>query len=330
MELRLSLLALIGCLIAAIELGVSASEQSMDQLQEIGLPLDKVKQVEQYKTQEDSLGSQPGEKALVEQGDEELDEQEDEELDEQEDEELDEQGDEELDEQGDEDLDEQEDEELDEQGDEEFDDKALNAEQGDELDNKEVETLNEQEDIKTFNGQEDVTMNKLPNFKARTLVRGIRYHFQKHLVPQYSALCLVPTRMVRPTYRKLLRRGLCSRIVVQSRRCRPLRRPRFYVQYHRLLRTYATLRNKYYNDPWHMGQRYDVFLYTYKSPCPKCARGIVSAVQRLKYEKLLDGFYISYSKIHRRKGKSTLKLARMIFREYNERPDTTKSIILRP
>ena len=253
-------------------------------------------------------------------------------MDEQEDEELDEQGDEELDEQGDEDLDEQEDEELDEQGDEEFDDKALNAGQGDELDNKEVETLNEQEDIKTFNGQEDVTMNKLPNFKARTLVRGIRYHFQKHLVPQYSALCLVPTRMVRPTYRKLLRRGLCSRIVVQSRRCRPLRRPRFYVQYHRLLRTYATLRNKYYklNDPWHMGQRYDVFLYTYKSPCPTCARGIVSAVQRLKYEKLLDGFYISYSKIHRRKGKSTLKLARMIFREYNERPDTTKSIILRP
>ena len=53
MELRLSLLALIGCLIAAIELGVSASEQSMDQLQEIGLPLDKVKQVEPYKTQED-------------------------------------------------------------------------------------------------------------------------------------------------------------------------------------------------------------------------------------------------------------------------------------
>ena len=74
MELRLSLLALIGCLIAVIELGVSASEQSMDQLQEIGLPLDKVKQVEPYKTQEDSLGSQPGEKALVEQGDEELDE----------------------------------------------------------------------------------------------------------------------------------------------------------------------------------------------------------------------------------------------------------------
>eukprot|EP00731_Ephydatia_muelleri_P000146 Em0001g146a len=326
MELRLSLL-LIGCLIAAIELGVSASEQSMDQLQEIGLPLDKV---EPYKTQEDSLGSQPGEKALVEQKDEELDEQENEELDEQEDEELDEQGGEELDEQGNEDLDEQEDEELDEQGDEEFDDKALNAEQGDELDNKEVETLNEQEGIKTFNEQEDVTMNKLPNFKARTLVRGIRYHFQKHLVPQYSALCLVPTRMVRPTYRKLLRRGLCSRIVVQSRRCRPLRRPRFYVQYHRLLRTYATLRNKYYNDPWHMGQRYDVFLYTYKSPCPTCARGIVSAVQRLRYENLLDGFYISYSKIHRRKGKSTLKLARMIFREYNERPDTTKSIILRP
>ena len=326
MELRLSLL-LIGCLIAAIELGVSASEQSMDQLQEIGLPLDKV---EPYKTQEDSLGSQPGEKALVEQKDEELDEQENEELEEQEDEELDEQGDEELDEQGNEDLDEQEDEELDEQGDEEFDDKALNAEQGDELDNKEVETLNEQEGIKTFNEQEDVTMNKLPNFKARTLVRGIRYHFQKHLVPQYSALCLVPTRMVRPTYRKLLRRGLCSRIVVQSRRCRPLRRPRFYVQYHRLLRTYATLRNKYYNDPWYMGQRYDVFLYTYKSPCPTCARGIVSAVQRLRYENLLDGFYISYSKIHRRKGKSTLKLARMIFREYNERPDTTKSIILRP
>eukprot|EP00731_Ephydatia_muelleri_P000147 Em0001g147a len=292
MELRLSLL-LIGCLIAAIELG-------------------------------------PGEKALVEQKDEELDEQENEELEEQEDEELDEQGDEELDEQGNEDLDEQEDEELDEQGDEEFDDKALNAEQGYELDNKEVERLNEQEGIKTFNEQEDVTMNKLPNFKARTLVRGIRYHFQKHLVPQYSALCLVPTRMVRPTYRKLLRRGLCSRIVVQSRRCRPLRRPRFYVQYHRLLRTYATLRNKYYNDPWHMGQRYDVFLYTYKSPCPTCARGIVSAVQRLRYENLLDGFYISYSKIHRRKGKSTLKLARMIFREYNERPDTTKSIILRP
>eukprot|EP00731_Ephydatia_muelleri_P000138 Em0001g138a len=326
MELRLSLL-LIGCLIAAIELGVSASEQSMVQLQEIGLPLDKV---EPYKTQEDSLGSQPGEKALVEQKDEELDEQENEELEEQEDEELDEQGDEELDEQGNEDLDEQEDEELDEQGDEEFDDKALNAEQGYELDNKEVERLNEQEGIKTFNEQEDVTMNKLPNFKARTLVRGIRYHFQKHLVPQYSALCLVPTRMVRPTYRKLLRRGLCSRIVVQSRRCRPLRRPRFYVQYHRLLRTYATLRNKYYNDPWHMGQRYDVFLYTYKSPCPTCARGIVSAVQRLRYENLLDGFYISYSKIHRRKGKSTLKLARMIFREYNERPDTTKSIILRP
>ncbi|KAL5515107.1 hypothetical protein EMCRGX_G000229 [Ephydatia muelleri] len=326
MELRLSLL-LIGCLIAAIELGVSASEQSMDQLQEIGLPLDKV---EPYKTQEDSLGSQPGEKALVEQKDEELDEQENEELEEQEDEELDEQGGEELDEQGNEDLDEQEHEELDEQGDEEFDDKALNAEQGDELDNKEVETLNEQEGIKTFNEQEDVTMNKLPYFKARTLVRGIRYHFQKHLVPQYSALCLVPTRMVRPTYRKLLRRGLCSRIVVQSRRCRPLRRPRFYVQYHRLLRTYATLRNKYYNDPWHMGQRYDVFLYTYKSPCPTCARGIVSAVQRLRYENLLDGFYISYSKIHRRKGKSTLKLARMIFREYNERPDTTKSIILRP
>ena len=299
----------------------------MVQLQEIGLPLDKV---EPYKTQEDSLGSQPGEKALVEQKDEELDEQENEELEEQEDEELDEQGDEELDEQGNEDLDEQEDEELDEQGDEEFDDKALNAEQGYELDNKEVERLNEQEGIKTFNEQEDVTMNKLPNFKARTLVRGIRYHFQKHLVPQYSALCLVPTRMVRPTYRKLLRRGLCSRIVVQSRRCRPLRRPRFYVQYHRLLRTYATLRNKYYNDPWHMGQRYDVFLYTYKSPCPTCARGIVSAVQRLRYENLLDGFYISYSKIHRRKGKSTLKLARMIFREYNERPDTTKSIILRP
>ena len=159
---------------------------------------------------------------------------------------------------------------------------------------------------------EEVRISSIDEGKARTLVNGIKDAYPRNGDKQYAVMCFVPTSLKNPKYNDLKAIKFCTNDA----------RPSENGQTHsedKLLLQINTLKKKFKNNDTYGKNTYDIFLFSYLSPCPRCAWNIVEAVKGMNNDTLFDGWYISYNDEYEYpKGKSTLQKTKDIINEYNK------------
>ena len=171
-----------------------------------------------------------------------------------------------------------------------------------------------------------MTVNAIDQARARVLTEAIRQGAQNNRIninQQFGVLCLVPiTNPTNPphTYNQLVNAKLCTAAAV------PLN-----PQQHSeaiLLPQWTDLRNNLRNnpDPALQNSNYDMFMYSFNSPCPACARLIVNTVDINRFNDPIffnhGVFYISFTQeyINRnRPNERTLPQTMTIFQDFNRR-----------
>ena len=169
---------------------------------------------------------------------------------------------------------------------------------------------------------DEVTINEIDENKARKLVTGIKAANPKKFT-QYAVLCLVPISLGQPTYQDLTKVGFCTNAAY----------PSFDGQIHsedKLLPRVNTLKTKYLKSATYKATQYDIFLFSYNSPCPRCAKEIVEAAKGMAGDNLFNGFYISYNQEYIYNKKSTLPDTKNTFKTYNDDQGNAKKITLLP
>eukprot|EP00731_Ephydatia_muelleri_P000130 Em0001g130a len=110
----------------------------------------------------------------------------------------------------------------------------------------------------------EVKIDGIDENKARKLVTGIKAENPKTFT-QYAVLCLVPISLGQPTYQDLTKVGFCTNAAY----------PSFDGQIHsedKLLPRVNTLKTKYLKSATYKATQYDIFLFSYNSPCPRTDR----------------------------------------------------------
>ena len=118
-------------------------------------------------------------------------------------------------------------------------------------------------------------------------------------------LCLVPTSLVKPTFADLNKIGSCTKAAYPSKDKQTHSEDKLLPQ--------VDTRKKYNNNKEYKGKQYDIFLFSYHSPCARCAETIVEAVKKMADDDQLNGFYISYQEIY-----GSLEETTDIFKKYND------------
>ena len=175
--------------------------------------------------------------------------------------------------------------------------------------------------------QEEVVISDINRNRAVQLVAAIRAQ-HRSTRGQHAVMCLIPITSPELTFNDLLLNNYCTGAITpasKSDHSEP-----------KALRQWDNLREHQLDNPAHANLQYDIFLYSYLSPCNDCARSIVSVVEtdwRLGGYEKLRAFYIAYSQPYEYKGKSTLKATQGIFNKHNNNAkdpggNPTKKIIL--
>ena len=165
------------------------------------------------------------------------------------------------------------------------------------------------------NNEQEVTISSISITRARILVRDIRNANKDLTDVQFAVLCLVP-RTQRPlTIQNLGELHLCT----------PATRPNFkqnpWVHSEtQVLGQWGNLLNAFMISD-HNNLNYDMFLFTYYSPCNNCAKEIVTAVNTAKP---FGYFYVTFWTPYR----DTLDATRIIFQQHNVSPNRSHRITM--
>ena len=159
-----------------------------------------------------------------------------------------------------------------------------------------------------FEEEEEVTVNAIDKARAKKLTDDIIAQYGS-IRGQFGVLCIVPI-MVAPkpalTYAELRDKWLCTGAAKPSQDRKTHSEDMLVKEWPDLKNNLTKhLEKKEYNS-------YDAFLYTFNSPCPRCARRIPSSLNDSAY------IYITFTQEYiNNEGIRTLKETRNIFNTHN-------------
>ena len=181
-----------------------------------------------------------------------------------------------------------------------------------------------------------MTVNAIDEARARELTEAIRLRAQNDRINinrQFGVLCLVPITTPPQAYDQLRVNRLCTEAATPQPNPNP-RLPDVHSE-EILLRQWPNLRNALLQNPTLQNSNYDMFLYSFNSPCPACASQIVNAVDINRLSNPNFGnhgaFYISFTQEYINRNKPTertLPQTMNTFQAFNRRLPPGRNLIL--